>query len=397
MSLLSLIGRKKLVLLGLNSGTSADGLDLAVVRISRRGTKIESKFIYGTVRSYPIALKQQLVEMADCQTTELEHIIALDRSLGIFFGQQARRVINKMNRQNMHIDLVASHGHTIRHVPRYFVSGKQRRSGSLQIGSLEQIATITSLPVVGDFRQADLAVGGEGAPITGLALKRLIGMKSESLLVVNIGGMSNYFYYPSEKSAGHSKSADCGPGNVLTNILSERLFQVPFDRGGKLAKRGKPSTALLSRLINQTTTSQKTCSTGREVFGPSLAELMIASKRELKLSNNDILSTATEFTAYSIAKSIKSLLARDDKVVKLYLTGGGRHNHYMLNRISDYLPGIEVLPIEAIGFNGDLVEAVTFAFLGEATLRSEPLASSRHEGRQPIGGRIVQPPLKRQR
>lgn len=397
--LTALLQRKKLVVLGLNSGTSADGLDMAAIRIDRTRGGYRTSLIAGGSRRYPDALRSLVLKMADATAVSLDEVIYLDSILGQFFGRSARAFIKRMNSQGVKVDLIASHGQTVRHRPQIIKRAGFKVRGTLQLGSVDQISNLTNCLAVGNFRQADIAAGNEGAPITVAAMQRLFSDLNESRLIVNIGGMANFFWLPSGRSRQTVVAADCGPGNSLSDILSQKLFKTRFDRGGRQALAGQSSDRLLSSLKADPFFKNRTVSTGRETFGVAMAERLIKAGKKLKLSKADMIATAAELTAVSIASRVRTFFRADQSLHKLYLTGGGVHNKFFPKRLSELLGGVEVTSVAELGSDPDLVEAAAFAVLGEATLRSESVASNtgrdqrqkQHE-RRPVLGQIVQPP-----
>ncbi|HOP06235.1 MAG TPA: anhydro-N-acetylmuramic acid kinase [candidate division Zixibacteria bacterium] len=384
-----LTDRKRLNVVGLNSGTSADGLDLAAMAIDRR----RISFIAGTKRKFPSELRRMIHRIADGKNVALDELVYLDNYLGDFIGRAAAGFIKRLAGKGTTVHLIASHGQTVRHLPTGGNYLGRLFRGSLQIGSLDMIAARTGLPVVGDFRQADIAAGGEGAPITTAAMGRLFSSKTEPRLIVNIGGMSNFFYFP-ESPGGKIKlkAADCGPGNALLDLLAQMLFDQPFDRGGRLAERGKLSQRLLALLLGQSFYSARERSTGREQFGLELARTIVNQGKRLKLSRYDIMRTAAELTTLSIASAVWPLVKKDLFLDKLYLTGGGRNNRFFVKRLQYHLPDLQVEKIDSLGIDGDLVEAACFALLGESCLRSEPTRLPGGPTRSPVLGHFVQPP-----
>ncbi|MBU8933940.1 MAG: anhydro-N-acetylmuramic acid kinase [candidate division Zixibacteria bacterium] len=390
-----LLQRRRLVVLGLNSGTSADGLDLAVVRISRSQTGLRTTFIHGHTVPYSKTLRERVLKLADARTVTLEEVVLLDNLLGQFYGQQAASCCDDMAARNTKLHLVASHGQTVRHIPQITRIGPYHVNGTLQLGSLDQIAAVTGLPVVGDFRQADIAIGGEGAPITTGAVQRLFGTQ-KSRLIVNIGGMANYFYLPGRQTRFTLMACDCGPGNSLSDILTAQLFHRPFDRDGRLARKGHASQRLMLYLQKEEFFKGQAQSTGRETFGVYMADKMIKHGRKLGLGNVDLVATAAELTAITIAEAVQPLLEDDTSLSKLYLTGGGRNNMFIRERLDAHLPDLEVGLIDDLGLDGDYVEAASYAVIGEACLRSEPINRTTRTGAaqtlRPVLGHIAQPP-----
>jgi anhydro-N-acetylmuramic acid kinase len=399
MILSRLLNKKRLTVLGLNSGTSADGLDLAVLRIDRSGGRLRIAQLAGTERRYPPGLRQAALSLADAPTISPEEIIRVDQALGQFYGRTAAACINRWKRQGIAVDAIASHGQTVRHLPHKSRFVGFTVNGTLQLGSPEQIATHTGLVVVADFRQADVALGNEGAPITTPAMQRLFSAPRESRLIVNIGGMSNFFFFPAPKSPLTALAADCGPGNSLCDILAERLFGVPYDRGGRLALSGQVSLRLLTLLLAEPFFQGAETSTGRETFGSALADRIIERARKLRLSKHDIMTTAAGLTVTAIADSVRPIVRRDRTVKSLFLTGGGVHNRFFARRLGGLLDGLEVVSIAKLGYDPGLVEASAYAVMGEAALRGEGLPTNNSpadaRSRRPVLGRIVQPPQER--
>ncbi len=387
-----------MIILGLNSGTSADGLDLAVLEIPY-SSATPVQYLAGKCVKYPPVLRNAVLRISDTRTVELSHLIYLDNLIGRFFGKSAARYLASLSRRGISVDAIASHGQTIRHLPAQTTFLGERVHGTLQIGSLETIATLTGTPVVGDFRQADVALGHEGAPITVAAMARLFGHPSKSRLIVNVGGMANYFYFPAGTSVSGIKAADTGPGNVLSDLLCRTLHGQQYDRDGTFASRGMVSRALLAYAMNRNRTAKKTTSTGREVFGAELADELIRRGRPLRLAKNDIIATGLEITVERLRRRLIPLIRKDSAIDKLYLTGGGVHNSFLVERLRQAFAPYEVGSVAELGFNPDLVEASAYAVMGHACLRSEPLPTQfgRHRSGDllPICGRIVQPPVKR--
>ena len=392
MSLQNLLRKRRLVLLGLNSGTSADGLDLAAVRFTPSKNVTRITYLSGRHKSYPQQLRRRVLALADSASVTLEDVIALDNLLGEFYGRAAANYIDHLRRDGLKVDAVCSHGQTVRHVPNRRTNAEV--GGSMQLGSRAIIAARTGKVVVGDFRQADIALGNEGAPITTPAMSQLFGAKRESRLLVNIGGIANFFYFPTGST--EMQGADCGPGNSLSDILSAALFGECFDRGGRRAKRGKVSQRLLTLLRGNAFFNGKQVSTGRELFGKAMAQEMVDFGRRFRLKDDDLLATAGELTAVSIAERLRTIVHADENILKLYLTGGGRKNMFFIGRLQHYLPDLQIARVDDLGIDGDFVEAAAYAVLGEATLRSRAVAV--HPTRRsrslwnPVLGEIVQPP-----
>ena len=393
--LMHLLGKKRLIVVGLNSGTSADAVDAAAVMIERRSSGPRLSYLGAMSRPLKPEVRRCIHGLADSEQTSLEEVVCLDQVLGRAFGQTARHLMRRLSAKGRHVDLIASHGQTVRHRPEVVVCCGQKVRGTLQLGNLSQIAAATGRVTIGDFRQADIAAGGEGAPITAGAMQRLFGDRSESRLIVNIGGMSNYFYLPGVSARRVPRAADCGPGNCLSDILAQRLFGRRFDRDGRLARRGQLSRRLLTVLSAEPFFSGPMQSTGREEFGAALAQDCQRTARRLRLSEYDLMRTVAELTVTSIVRAVAPLIRQDRRIMKLYLTGGGRRNRFMVARLREQLGSVAIAVIDELGIDGDFVEAAAFAVMGEAALRSEALPTyglRRDRRGGAVLGQVAQPP-----
>lgn len=388
-----LLVRKSLNIIGLNSGTSADGLDLAAVRVHLDSKKPSIRFLSGKTVPYPKKLHDRIYEAINNKLSSIDDVIRLDRELGHFYAVCTAVFIGNLKKKKTAVNLIASHGQTVRHLPGKVPIDRKKQSGTMQLGHPETIAVLTGLPTVADFRQADIACGGEGAPITSLAMYYLFSDRRENRLLINIGGISNYFLFPRGASYTKMQAADCGPGNSLIDIIARRLFQKGYDKNGRLASKGHVSRRLLTILMADNFLKGKFGpSTGRERFGEKFADKILNAALKLRLNKYDILATTTELTAAAIARAIKEKLVTY-RIENIYLFGGGLKNRFLLRRLNDIMPGIQFHSIAELGFDPDYLEAVCYAVMGAMTIHSIPSGMHRVTGaaRDSIGGRIVQP------
>lgn len=392
--MVNILKNKKSLIIGLNSGTSADGLDMAVVEIDRSRNSYQIKYKCGKEKKFPSSLKNEILSIADSRNPSIDDIIYLDTILGKFFSKTVKSFITALQKKNLKVDAIASHGQTIRHLPKKIKRLNTTVHGTLQIGSVDNITQCTMLPVVSDFRQADIAAGGEGAPITTGAMYKMFGNSQEQRLILNIGGMSNFFYLPQKLSDNNIIAKDCGPGNVLSDLLMRKLYGLEFDTNGKIAASGILSQRLLTVLTADLFAFSNEKSTGREQFGVTTVDKILQYGKKLKLAHADILTTSIEFTAFSIFHSIKKLI-KNRKITKLYLTGGGRNNIFLIERLQSYLPHCQIIKIGNLGTDGDFVEAAAYAVMGEAALHGESLQLQKNNKCNPVYGKITLPPVLR--
>jgi anhydro-N-acetylmuramic acid kinase len=392
---LALGDKRSLTILGINSGTSSDGIDMAVVRLPL-DQSAQIKFLHGTSQKYPAAVRETVLKLADGKGCSLDTVVQVDSLLGQTFGNAAAAYLKKLRAMKITVDAIASHGQTVRHLPKKVRLAGRQVHGTLQLGSLSTIAALTGKVTVGDFRQADIALGNEGAPITVAAVARLFGHPKQSRLIVNVGGMANYFYLPASVKHDRIQAADCGPGNVLSDLLSQYLYDERFDRNGRHARAGKVSQRLLSTLTGMSFFRNSTASTGRELFGQQLAEKVISDGKRMRLAPEDLMATVIELTAYGICRKVRPLCDKDQSLNNLYLTGGGAFNSLLRERIGSRLDGVTVGSVAEIGMDPTMTEASSYAVIGAACLRSQPMPTRFDGQRQrslPILGLIAQPPV----
>ena len=273
------------------------------------------------------------------------------------------------------VDCIASHGQTIYHYPARDQSSEVRKLNStLQIGDGDHIASKTGIITISDFRQKHIAHGGEGAPMAALVDGLLFGSEKETRVMLNIGGIGNFTVLPaiSEKK-GSNYTTDTGPGNTLIDKLTQKYFNRDYDENAEIALSGNINPALMDALLQDLWFVKKgSKSTGPEYFSLDWIEER-AEKANIEIGEiaaEDILATVTELSAYTIAESISTAI-KDCENVKVYVSGGGAHNPFMIQRIKVHLSGVDVVPFSNLGYDPDAKEAVIFAVLANEMLAGE--------------------------
>lgn len=367
-----IINKKELTIIGINSGTSADSLDLVAVRVIDRAPTFSVKFLAGKTAKYNQSLSTRLWRAVVDRSLSLEEAMFLDRELGDFIGRETHRFIIGLKSKRIIPRLVASHGQTLRHLPgRIKISGKTAHA-TMQIGHPESIAAHTGLPTMADFRQADIAAGGEGAPITSAAMWHLFSDKKQNRLLFNIGGIANYFFIPAGAGPEKMIARDCGPGNSLMDILAQKYFRRPYDAMGRLAAKGQVSQRLLSVLMADDYLKGKFGpSTGRERFGEKFVEKIIRWSSRLNLNRYDIMATTAELTAVTIVDHARRL-ARMHDLDSLYLFGGGAKNRFIVDGLKLGLPEMKIDKVQSLGYQSDYLEAICYAVMGAMTVWNRP-------------------------
>lgn len=344
--------------IGLMSGTSADGIDAALVEITGTQADLQVTLRAGKTYPYPKKLRSQILQVCAGTPLSMAKFAELDEEIACEFARAALAIQNNFSTA----DFIGSHGQTVYHRP----PNQQMRLGySLQLGRGDTIATLTGLPTVSNFRAADLAVGGQGAPLVPRIDACLLGHPQYHCCVQNIGGIGNFTYLPpTDRSFDGILGWDTGPGNSLLDLAVQHLSEgkQTYDLNGEWAASGTPCLDLVEQWI-QHPYFQKSPpkSTGRELFGWDFFQQCLVEATTNSLIPSDFLATLTEFTAISIVHSYRQFLPQmPDRVL---LCGGGSCNAYLRQRLKVHLGEIEVLTTDEVGLNSQFKEAIAFAVL----------------------------------
>ncbi|MBL7220133.1 MAG: anhydro-N-acetylmuramic acid kinase [Phycisphaerae bacterium] len=360
------------------SGTSADGVDAAIVDFSPHGSTHGSprgKPSVVAFATYPYcsAVRRRVLEISHAENVALDELLRLDFLLGEIFADAVIALARDTGIPLDSIDLVGSHGQTVRHLPdpaKY--CGREIRA-TMQIGQPAVIAERTGIITVADFRPRDIAAGGLGAPLVPYADWLMFTDRRLTRAVQNIGGIANVTYLPAGAGAGQIIAFDTGPGNMVIDHLAAAISggRKRFDRGGRFGAAGVVHRPTLRRLMRGAyfrRTPPKT--TGRELFGHRFAEKLLKRARDDGLGDADIVATATGFTAASIADAYaRHLPARPDEVI---LCGGGARNPLLVAMLEDRLAPMKIMTTDAFGIAPDAKEAVSFAMLARLSILSRP-------------------------
>lgn len=362
--LLRIAEKPSRLVIGLNSGTSVDGIDALVVRLQGAGTKLEFEPLAFLMVPYPPDTRALLLKAPDLtlvETTRLHH------EVGECFAAAAKSVASKAGIGLQEIDLIASHGQTVCHLPERARGGK---TTSLQIGDLDVIAESTGVVTVGDFRARDLAAGGEGAPLMPY-LDWLLFRGRPRTVALNLGGVANVTLVHEDLES--CLAFDAGPANLPIDLLATRLTQgrETFDPGGRLAEQGHVDQILLERLMGHSflhLPPPKT--TGREMFGAPFVEDLLTRHQHLQLK--DILATVTAFGARAVHHAVMSFLNFDGGVRELVVSGGGVHNLTFMKHLKSAFFPVPVTSLADWGLDPDAKEALLFAVLGNERIAGGP-------------------------
>jgi len=332
---------------GVMSGTSLDGIDVAIVEIA--GRRMETVGFQST--PYSSAVRAAILAVSDT-ATETAAISRLNFQLGELYARAVVRAVRRFGP----VKLIGCHGQTIYH---------EGAKNSLQIGEAAVIAERAGVPVVSNFRARDIAAGGEGAPLVPYVDYLLFRHPTRTRMALNIGGIANLTAIPAGAGAGDVVAFDTGPGNMVMDALARELGQ-PYDRGGKIAASGRVNTALLDELLKDGYYRRKPPkSAGREQYGAAF----VGRLKKTGLPMADLMATATVLTAATIAVAARPF-ARS--AADLIVSGGGVHNPQVMGHLAGFLPGIAISTSSDHGIDADAKEAVAFAVLAYETWRGRP-------------------------
>lgn len=339
------------LVIGIMSGTSVDGIDVAIVRMAEK-----PQLICFNEYSMPEELREPILRLSEPGVDEIDAMGELDCALGLAFANAALESIESAGLKTQDITVIGCHGQTIRHRPA------ARHPFTLQIGNSAAIAENTGITTVSDFRSRDIAAGGEGAPLVPFAHRKMFGSSNQNIAVVNIGGIANITWLGKD---GNTTGFDCGPGNMLMDALMLALTdgRCGYDVDGEMAARGSVCHALLNQLMQHPFLKRHPPkSTGKEDFGQEIIDQILAWP---DLSDADRVATACAFTIHGIASAIRFL---PDTPTAWLVCGGGTRNPYLMQKISEKLAPASVSTTETAGIPPQAVEAVSFAILAHRTI-----------------------------
>jgi len=360
--------------IGIMSGTSADGIDVAIVRCSE-----QPKLLHFSEYPMPAKLRDAILRLAAPGYGEVDNMGGLDKALAHIYADAALAAIKAAGLQSSDIAAIGNHGQTIRHRP-----GTQYPF-SLQIGCAASMAELTGITIVSDFRSRDLAAGGEGAPLVPFAHQQLFGSEQENIAVLNIGGIANITWLGTD---GAVTGFDTGPGNMVMDALMRKIShgEHSFDENGQLAGSGSVSEALLDKLMQHPFLQQTPPkSTGREQFGENIVDQILNWPN---ITDADRMATACRFTTDSICNSVRFL---PSPPARWLCCGGGVRNQHLMELLAQQLAPATVATTDSESIPPQAVEAVSFALLARQTLLGEPntLAAVTGATHNVCGGQIT--------
>ncbi len=357
------------LIVGLISGTSLDGVDAAVVRIRHQGLQTKIELIYFKTCPYPDELKEKLLDVSTPGRGCIDEICVLNAVLGEIFAASVQEVLREASLDAAQVDLVGSHGQTVHHMPSPRHDYSYETRSTLQLGEPAIIAKRTGIITVADFRQADMAVGGEGAPLVPYFDYLLFQSPEINRILLNLGGIANLTALPRNSSIDQVQAFDTGPANMVIDEMMQRLFNKSFDENGQIANSGQISKALLEKALeHEFFTIKPPKSTGREEFGTDFCTKFMEEAQKLNLDPKDIVATAAELTAESVWASYERFVAADRPPHELVVSGGGARNSFIMDSLSRKFEDVTVRTVDEFGIASEAKEAVCFAVLANETV-----------------------------
>ena len=350
--------------IGIMSGTSLDGIDVALCKIKGFGLDTDIKLV--KLKTYPYSddLLADIKKSLNLKTSDAQLLCSLNFKLGKEYALATNALIKEVGLDNSDINFISNHGQTIYHQTK---SKDGLVKSSLQLGDAATIAYECKTTVVSNFRAGDIAAGGDGAPLVPFVDYLLYRSKDKSIALHNVGGIANTTILPRNCSIEGVTAFDTGPGNMMINQAMEVLYDKAYDNNGDIASTGNLIAEMFDELMTHDYLSQEPPkSTGRELFGVEYTDSIM--KKYSNQLNENIVHTLTVFAAESIIKAYKDFVLPAQDLDQIIFTGGGAYNKFLIDYIKSQLPTIEVLTFEDVNENSDAKEAIAFAVLGNETL-----------------------------
>jgi anhydro-N-acetylmuramic acid kinase len=375
-----------MLVIGLMSGTSMDGVDAALVEIEEKAGELRVNLLHHLRNPYPPELRERIHLSTIPEISDVSTITQLNFEVGKYFALTTLKLMEEVGKK---AHLIASHGQTLYHIPVIDEKRGFKTRSTFQIGEGAIIADITGIPVVSDFRVADMAAGGQGAPLVAYPDYLMYKSRDRSRSIHNIGGISNLTYIPKDGNPEDVIAFDTGPGNLLIDEAMRRFFDKPYDKDGEVARRGKIDWDLLNLLLaNDYFLKPPPKTTGRETFNWKIIP-------DRKIGGEDLVATLTMFTVKSIEIAYRRFIVPKG-IDEIIVGGGGSYNLTLMEWLRESLHPIPVLSFEEMGWNGMAREAVSFALLGYLAFnkKTNNLPSATGAKYPVIMGKISYPPPK---
>ncbi|WP_299707973.1 anhydro-N-acetylmuramic acid kinase [uncultured Pontibacter sp.] len=359
------------IIIGLMSGTSLDGLDVALCRFTGYGTATQAHVERFSSIPYEAAFRERVKAIFSKRQVDLEQVCLMNAFIGSYHAELINACLADWGVKAEEVDVIASHGQTIYHAPASLHGISGMPNATLQIGDGDHIAVKTGIITLSDFRQKHVAAGGEGAPLAVYGDYLLFSEKGKNRILLNIGGISNFTFLPGDLDTSRIFSTDLGPGNTLMDAYVQAHFPgQTYDADAAIATRGRYSAPLVEELLNHPFFGHSIPkTTGPELFNLAYLEQAQRKSDTTGLSPEDVMASLNRFTAEGIAKAVKDAGVEHD--AEIFLSGGGMHNPLLLENLRDLLTAVPLRDTQALGILPDAKEAVLFATLANECLAAE--------------------------
>ena len=357
-------------IIGLMSGTSLDGLDVALCEVSDSGEKTKVKLLKFDTIDYSEDIKTEIRKVFAKEAIDFRHLALLNEWIGLLHAEMILRCLKIWNIPTNEVDIVASHGQTVMHAPKILHNQEKFPNATLQIGDGDHIAVKTGIITISDFRQKHIAAGGEGAPLAVYGDYFIFGKKGENRILLNMGGIANFTLLPLSMDPETVFVTDTGTGNTLIDAFTRLHFpEKSFDNNAEIAKKGTVNVNLLKALkSNDFFKKPFPKTTGPELFDIDYVKDAQVSSETEKISIHDLLATLTRFSAETITEAIINAVGKSVKEnYTIYMSGGGAHNPLLVKWLKELLP-FNFKNTDELGISGDAKEAVLFAILANETV-----------------------------
>ncbi|MEE9259667.1 MAG: anhydro-N-acetylmuramic acid kinase [Candidatus Scalindua sediminis] len=374
-NLITLARKNSRNIVGLMSGTSCDGIDACLAKITGNSLSTRIEIIGFDTYPYDNDTRELIFDASQPQTGSVDKVCQLNFILGKLFADAVKQVARKTSVSLSEIDIIGSHGQTIYHVPSSKGNMDKNAGSTLQIGEPSVIAQETGVTTVADFRTRDIAAGGEGAPLVAYADFVLFGRDKICRAIQNIGGIANVTFLPGDCDINRVIAFDTGPGNMIIDRFAEIITngKSKFDKDGELASKGKLNQDLLETLCSHPYLSRHPPkSTGREDFGIQFSDDLYKEIKQGNIDALDAIATVTAFTARSISDSYRRFIQPFSEISEVVISGGGTHNLTLLRFLEGYLKGTKIRKVDEFDIPSEAKEALSFAILANETVCGNP-------------------------
>jgi anhydro-N-acetylmuramic acid kinase len=375
-ALYQISGKSERTILGLMSGTSLDGLDIAVCTFSGSGTHTKLNVTHYTTIPYPEDFKAAVRKIFSIRAVDLEAVTLLNAHIARVHATMVLSALESWKLNASSIDVIASHGQTIYHAPKFLHPTSNYGNATLQIGDGDIISTATGIITISDFRQKHIAAGGEGAPLALFGDTILFASETENRILLNLGGIANFTYLPAGQTT-NIISTDVGPANTLIDSYVKANYPgLSFDANGDIASSGTINEAFVNAVLAHPFFNAAFPKTiGPELFNQDFIEAACKTAGIVSMAHQDMIASLSYITARAIADGIHKVVGDAYLELVIYASGGGIHNAYIMQQLQTMCPNASFKNLETIGVHPDAKEAVLFAVLANEALAGSPTLS----------------------